>query len=98
MVEGGGGRGWLKCVEKSEETKQCAHIDAILQSHKRQSHTLRNWPKTKQNGKNARWKTKPTNLSKKFTDERKKLTINFIFHDGGGDYDGDGDGLCLCFV
>lgn len=33
-----GGGEWLKCVEKSEEMKQCAHIIAILQSLKRQSH------------------------------------------------------------
>lgn len=33
VVGGEGGGWWLKCVEKSEEIKQCAHIHAILQSH-----------------------------------------------------------------
>lgn len=68
----------------------CNHINA--------NHTLFEIDQ-KQNKmrKKARWKTKPTNLSKKFTDKRKKLTINFIFHDDGDDDDG-GDGLCLCFV
>lgn len=50
--------------------------------------------KTKE--KKTKWKTKPTNPSEKFTDKRKKLTINFIFHDDSDD--DDADGLCLYFV